>query len=150
MHLTCDGGYANKPRGLPWSTRITLPKLPSSGNMAVSSDGIVYLVNADGWVNEEGTYFRYRLQDGTWTEPETIDADYHTWPVVAVDGADNVHVVYSNWSNNVYRTNVRATSAASSTMSQSLTISANLSSPTFVFLVPIVRRQSRRIYDRPN
>lgn len=133
LHLTCDGGYANKPRGLPWTARVSLSKLPGAGNMAVSSDGIIYLVNANGLVNEEGTYFRYRRQDGTWTEPETLDADYHTWPVVAVDGNDNLHIVYSNWSNNVYRTNVRAASAANSMLTQTLTIPANASNPTLSF-----------------
>lgn len=146
LHAICSnthGYYTSKSPGGTWSELVELPKYYGSGDLAVDSEGTVYVVTNSYAAGEEHTYFRYKRVGQEWTAPVAIGEDYHGRPVIVVDQSDNIHLMYEEWLANIYRTNVRSPFMAVSAISQTITLSTDLYHPTLSFLYRLHGTSSR-------
>jgi hypothetical protein len=68
-------------------------------SLAVDSQNNLHMVWNDGWPSKPGivpnTYYKKRVA-GSWQDAELV-ASYATYPSIAIDSHDNVHVVYGTY-----------------------------------------------------
>ncbi len=115
-----------------WSTPQVLDAVQTYADLSTDSTGTVYLTYNGVWSGIEGTYHAFRRPGQDWSEPVFMDVA-HADNAIAIDAADNPHVVYETWDGNRYRTGALAQKDASSTLSQTITIPPAQNRPTLSF-----------------
>lgn len=126
--------YAVRSLDGAWSTPQSLEGVGSCVNLATDSTGMLYLVYHGYHEGMAGTFFMFKRPGQPWSEPESIFMDPGILPsAIAVDPADNPHVVYQTIEGDRYCSAQPAPEDASSTLSQSITIPSTQHRPTLSF-----------------
>ncbi len=125
-----SGYYATRDPDGSWSAPQVLPKARGWSDMAVDSEGTVYLISTSSIGTEEGIWYRMKPAAGSWLDPVFLSSDYNWYAqAITVDPSDVMHMVWKT----SYQTLRRSDHDDQLAIGQTLSLPVDAHQPTLAF-----------------
>ncbi|MBM3149476.1 MAG: hypothetical protein FJZ88_05535, partial [Chloroflexi bacterium] len=99
-----DGGYTQKPQGGSWSTPVSFSNHHPAyfPDIVADSEGTVHVVWEDPTISPREISYNQKPITGSWLAPINISNNpgFSEFPAIDVNGSNNVHAVWDDYTDN--------------------------------------------------